>query len=171
MNGLFLSISLTIILLTSTIFSTNYFLINIFNIPSILTSILFISIISFILGYVVSIYSSNKNCNRNNKLYAIKMGLKNILYSLIGYLLVYFVSFIREPFLEIFGDKELGYSIAQSFLVVLNTISSTIINYYSSIQVSCKVPQNVINQNLKKLDTYLNNKTIKKKSKKITIKH
>ena len=99
------------------------------------------------------------------------MGLKNILYSLIGYLLVYFVSFIREPFLEIFGDKELGYSIAQSFLVVLNTISSTIINYYSSIQVSCKVPQNVINQNLKKLDTYLNNKTIKKKSKKITIKH
>ena len=99
------------------------------------------------------------------------MGLRTTLHSIIGYMLVYFVSFIRNPFLEIFGNKELGYSIAQSFLVVLNTISATIINYYSSINISCKVPQNIIDKNLKELDKYLNKKNKNKTKQKKVVKN
>ena len=172
MNDLFYSIVISNILLILTIFSNNYFLINIIKfIPSISISLISISLVSFMLGYIISINSSNKNCKRNNKIYALKMGFKTTLHSIIGYMLVYFVSFIRNPFLEIFGNKELGYSIAQSFLVVLNTISATIINYYSSINISCKVPQNIIDKNLKELDKYLNKKNKNKTKQKKVVKN
>ena len=49
-------------------------------------------------------------------------------------------------------------------------VKSTIINYYTSIEKSCKVPQKTIEQKLKKLDKYLNKKPSKKEKIKIPIK-
>ena len=171
MNGLLISILLTAIMLSGSIFSTNYFLLNMLpNIPGIVIALIALSITSFILGVIISTYASKTNCDKTDKKNAFKMGLKTILHAVIGYILVYFVSFIRNPFLEVFGDQALGYSIAQSFVIVLNTISATIINYYDSIQISCKVPQEVIDKNLKKLDKYLNKKPTKKKVEMITVK-
>ena len=171
MNGLLLSIITTIIILSGSIFSTNFFLLNMLpNIPGIIISLISLSISSFLLGLIVSTYASRKNCGKTNKKNAIKMGFKTVIYSVIGYLLVYFVSFIRNPFLEILGNTALGYSIAQSFVIVLNTISATIINYYTSIKVSCKVSQEVIDKNLKKLDIYLDKKPVSKNVEMITVK-
>ena len=160
MNGLILSIISTVLILTGSIFTMNYYLIDLLSV---------ISIISFLLGLVVSLYSSHINCKKVSKKVAFKMAFKNVLYSLIGFFIVYFVSFIRDPFLEIFGNGKLGFSCGQSFLVSLNTITSTIINYYSSIKTSCKVPQTEIDNNLKSLDKYLNKKPKKKKKTKIEI--
>ena len=111
-----------------------------------------------------------KNCNRVNKKNAFKQGFRHIIYFIVAYLIVFYVSIIRDPFLELFGTGFIGYSIAQSFIVTLNTITATIINYYTSIKVSCKVPQEKIEKELKKLDKFLNKKPTKRKNPKITIK-
>tara|TARA_B100001094_G_C18163586_1_gene790724 strand:+ start:1710 stop:2228 length:519 start_codon:yes stop_codon:yes gene_type:complete len=159
MNGIFLSILLTIIVLISNIFFNNYFLIKyIKNVSGLWISIISLSIISFLLGVIISIYASKKNCRKTNKINAIRMGIKTSIYCIVGYFLVYFVSFIREPFLSIIGNNELGYSVAQSFIIILNSITATIINYYTSIKMSCNVSNKKIEVNLKKLDKYLDEK-------------
>ena len=170
MNGLALSLFLTTINYITAIFITNFFLLKYFpDVPGIIISVIVLIITSFILGIIISSYASKKNCDKINKTHAIKQGIKHILYAVVGYLIVYFIGFIRNPFLEIFGQEALGYSIAQSFIVVLNSYTATIINYYSSIKVSCKVSQEKIDKNLKKLDKYLDKKPVKKKKELIEI--
>ena len=129
-----------------------------------------ISIFSFVTGVLISLYSSNRNCKKTNKTKAVKEGIRHIVYAVIGYMIVYFVAFIREPFLEIFGKTPLGYSMAHSFMISLNTITATIINYYGTIKVSCQVDQEKVEKNLRKLDKYLDKKPVKKKAIKIAIK-
>ena len=170
MNGLVISILLTIIILTSNIFFTNYILLDKFNTSQTLVSIVSISIISFILGIIISVYSSLKKCKKTDKSLSIKMGFKSMIYSIVGYLIVYFVPFVSDPFLSLLGETKIGYSIAQSFVIVLNTITCTIFNYFQSQKISCKISIEKIEKNLKKLDKYLNKKSYKNVSHKIKIK-
>lgn len=169
MNGLVISIILCIIFHTTFIFSINYLLISNIKKNNILIFMLSLSLVSFLFGICVSVYSSNKNCKRVNKWNLLKQGIRHIMYSLLAYFIVFYINIIREPFLDIFGDKTLGYSIAQSFIIVMNSITATIINYYQSIEASCKVSQEQIDKNLKKLDKYLDEKPEKKITKKIQI--
>jgi hypothetical protein len=172
MNGLLVSIVWVIILYTSGIFGTNYFILDLFKSSKyspVLIYCVILSLYTFIIGLLIALYSSKKNCNRVDKLNLIKQGLRHVIFFLGGYMLIYYVSFIREPFLTIFGSDKLGYSIAQSFMIVLNSITATIINYYTSIEKSCKVSQTDIDKNLKKLDNYLDKKPEKKYEKKIEV--
>ena len=161
-------------MLISTIFTTNYIILRnlptSIKIPDIFIYIIILSFISFIIGFTISVYSSKKNCDKMSYLIAIKNAFKHVFYSIFAYFIIYFVSFVRNPFLELFGKNALGYSIAQSFIIILNTTISVIINYYDSMKQSCKVPQSVIDKNLKKLDKYLNKKPNKKQIKTIEIK-
>jgi len=174
MNGLLLSILLNTFISIGSIFLLNYLLLNKIisssNLPDYILAILILSVVHFLVGITISIFSSMKNCNRVNKKNAFKQGFRHIIYFIVAYLIVFYVSIIRDPFLELFGTGFIGYSIAQSFIVTLNTITATIINYYTSIKVSCKVPQEKIEKELKKLDKFLNKKPTKRKNPKITIK-
>jgi len=169
MKGLLVAIVLCIIIYSLFIFSINYLVISNIEKNNILIFTLLLSSISFLFGVIIAIYSSNKNCKRVDKWNLIRQGFRHVFYSLIGYLIVYYIRIIREPFLDIFGDKTLGYSIAQSFIIIMNSITATIINYYQSIEASCKIPQENIDKNLKKLDKYLNEKPKKMQEKKIII--
>ena len=84
--------------------------------------------------------------------------------------MVYFIDFVRSPFLSIFGDKELGYSIAQSFIIVLNIVIAIIINYYSTIKESCKVDPSILEKKLKKLDKFLDEEPVKEEETFIEVK-
>ena len=171
MNTLVLCIIIVILLYIPAIFITNYFILDLF--PSTISPILvycsLLSIFTFIIGSGISIYSSKKNCDRVNALNVIKEGLRHVVYFLIAYALIYYVSVIREPFFTIFGSGKLGYSVVQSFVIVLNSITATIINYFTSIEKSCKLSQPEIDKNLNKLDKYLDTKPVKKNVKKIEI--
>ena len=174
MNGLLVSVIINISVMIAGVFSTNFLILkNVskdFILPPFVIMILVLSIFSFISGILVSFYSSKTNCKTTNKTKAFKEGGRHIIYALIAYLIVYFVSFIREPFLEILGKGPLGYSCAQAFMISLNTTTATIINYYGTIKASCKVPQEKIEHNLRKLDKYLDKKPVKKEKLEITIK-
>lgn len=169
MRGLLVSIMLCIFLFTVFIFTVNYFIISKLKKNEVLIFCLLLSLVSFIFGILIAIYSSKKNCERIDKWNLIRQGLRHIIYSLIGYFLVFYVSIIREPFLNIFGNNTLGYSIAQSFMIVMNSITATIINYYTTIEISCKISQENIDKNLKKLDKFLDTKPKKEKIKEIEI--
>jgi hypothetical protein len=172
MNNLVICIIIVILLYIPAIFITNYFILDLFSSTKISPTLVYcslLSIVTFMIGTGISIYSQKKNCDRINKLASIKEGFRHVIYFLIAYALVYYVSIIREPFLTIFGSGKLGYSVAQSFVIVLNSITATIINYFTSIEKSCKLTQPEIDKNLKKLDKYLDTKPIKKNVKKIEI--
>lgn len=171
--GLFNNVLLSTLIAIFSIFITNFVIINnlpvSFPIPNIFILLIILSLQSFIMGYHISYNTQYKHCGNQSKKYAIKQGLRHLLYTVIGYLVVYFVSFIRNPFLQIFGNGPLGFSLAQSFIISLNIIMATIINYFNSIKTACKVPQKDIEKGLKKLDRYLKKKPKKKKKRLITI--
>jgi hypothetical protein len=171
--GLFKNILLSTSISILSIFFTNFIIVNnlpiTFPIPNIFILLIVISLSSFFTGFYISKSTQYNHCGKKDNKYAIKQGIKHIIYSVIGYLVVYFVSVIRNPFLEIFGKGPLGFSIAQSFIISLNLIMATIINYFNSIKTACKVPQKDIEKNLKKLDKYLKKKTRKKKKRLITV--
>ena len=169
MKGLLISIVSCIIIFISFIFSTNYFIISKIKKNEILIFCSLLSLVSFLYGIVIANYSSNKNCERVDKWNLIKQGFRHVIYSLAAYFIVYYVKIIRDPFLSIFGDNTLGYSMCQSFIIVMNSITATIINYYQSIEASCKVSQDKIDNNLKKLNKYLDEKPVTKEIKKIQI--
>jgi hypothetical protein len=173
--GLTNKILLSTIFSIFSIFFTNFVIINnlpiTFPIPNIFILMIVLSIQSFFIGYYISYNTQYEHCGNQSKKFAMKQGLKHLMYSIIGYLVVYFVSFVRDPFLQIFGKGPLGFSIAQSFIISLNIIMVTIINYFNSIKSACKVPQKDIEKNLKKLDRYLKKKPKKKKKRLITIRN
>ena len=169
MKGLLISIIWTILILMSIIFISNYYIISRLNKHEILIFCTILSFSSFILGILIALYSSKKNCNSVNKKNLFKQGIRHVVYSLLGYFMVYYIRIIREPFFSIFKDKKMSYSIAQSFIIIMNSITATIINYYQSIDSSCKLSQVEIDKNLKKLDKYLNTKEKKHNTKKIEI--
>ena len=137
-------------------------LINKCFIPEVLSIIISLSIFSYISGFIISIYASNTNCKKINKIKAILEGFRNSIYAIIGVLLVYYLKIVREPFLELFSNKLYGKIFAYCFIIILNTTISVIINYYTSIDKSCKIPQKDIEKKLKKLDKYLNKRPSKK---------
>ena len=173
MNELFICILLIILLYPSIIFTTNYFILDYFKkngYNTILVFIIILSIFSFISGFLISLYASLKNCEKVNKTNLFLEGIRHIIYFLIAYFMIYYMSIVRQPFLDIFGNGKLGYSMGQSFIVVLNLITATIINYFKSIEKSCAPTEDQIDINLKKLDKFFNKKETKKIEKKIEIK-
>lgn len=157
---LFFSIVFSIFTIVFNIFFTNYLLLEIFkNYSTTLIALISLFIVSFTIGIIVSIYSSHKNCKRIPRLNTLFMGIQTALYSIFGWLLIYFFTFIKEPFIYLLGETKLGYSVAQSFMVVLNLITAIIINYYSSIKVACKIPVHEIEKNVEILKKKLNKKT------------
>ena len=154
------------------IFICNYFVLGSISLkyPDIAILTLIFSIVSFILGFLISIYSSYTNCKKFKYRKAILESFRHIVYTLMAYYIIYFVKFVREPFIDLFGNDKFGFSIAISFLIVLNSTISVIVNYFSSIKNACKVSNEKLEKNLKKLDKYLNKKPIKKRKKKIKIK-
>lgn len=143
---------------------------NRFNIPEVAAIIIFLGISSYLSALFISIYTSYANCGKINKLKAFIEGLRNSIYTVIAILLVYYLKIVKEPFLELFNNKLYGMIFAYTFIIILNSTISVIINYYTSIDKSCKIPQKEIEHKLKKLDKYLNKKPSKKDKIRIPIK-
>ena len=154
----------TIFVLTGTLFFINYVLIKKYpGYSGVLIAISCLSLSSFLLGNIISLSASMASCGRANKRHALKMGLKTLVYAIIGYILVYYIAFLREPFMSLIPNQQLAYTIGQSFIVTLNTITATIINFYSSVKISCRKTAFEIEKNLRPLDKYLNKKPRPKK--------
>lgn len=165
-------IPITIIVVSIITLLINYILITKLKmkIPILYQYILFSSVLYFIYGYIISIIASKKKCNKINHKISIIHGIKAAVYSILTYILIYFINPFRQPFIELFGDGVKGNSIAEIFYISLNLIISIITNYFESANKSCKMNMDELNTNMQKLDKYLSKKPRKKRVRNIIVK-
>jgi len=172
MSELLLTILSNSVNVTGLIFLMNYTILPKIKVglPDIIIVTIALTLVSILSGFLSNMIIAKRNCNNYNPRNAIKQGFIQALYALIGYYMVYFIGFVREPFLTIFGNGKLGYSIGQSFIIVLNIIIAVIISYFSTIKASCQISNEVLEKKLKKLDKYLDEKPVEKKKSYIEVK-
>ena len=139
-------------------------------IPNLFMFIIYSSIFFVFYGYITSYLSSKNKCNKINKKRSFADGIKSWILVTITYILIYFFSFLREPFNEIIGKGDFSNYIAEVFYISLNLILMTITNSYNSAKITCEMKPDEIKKNLKKLDVYLNKKFKKKRQKRIIVK-
>ena len=136
--------------------------------PELFRFIFFSFALYSIYGYLISIITSTSKCNKRRHLKSIKYGFKLGLYIIITYLIIYFVSSLREPFTTLFNKN--GELISKMFFLgLINLLTSTVIAYDSD-KIICELTPKEIRKNLSELDKFLNKKDRRKKNKKIVIK-
>ena len=171
-NSLFKYIPLTMFYCSIVIAIINFLLLEYIPspIPNLFMFIIYSSIFFIFYGYITSYLSSKNKCNKTNKKRSFADGIKSWILVTITYILIYFFSFLREPFNEIIGKGDFSNYIAEVFYISLNLILMTITNSYNSAKITCEMKPDEIKKNLKKLDVYLNKKFKKKRQKRIIVK-
>ena len=172
MSELFLTIFSNSANVTGLIFLMNYTILPKIKVglPDVIIVTIALTLVSILSGFLTNMIIAKRNCDNYNPRNAIKQGFIQAIYALIGYYMVYFISFVREPFLTIFGNGKLGYSIGQSFMIILNITIAVIIGYFSTIKTSCQISNEVLEKKLRKLDKFLDEKPVQKKKTYIEIK-
>lgn len=132
---------------------------------------LLIAYVAYVLhGYLIAIYASKKQCDKINHLSSFVYGNKAYIYVAITFIVISYFSTFTNPFVELFGNDIKGISIAQIYFLSLSLIISSIITYYDSSKENCRVSMDQIEQNLTKLDKYLNEPYPEDKTPNITVK-
>jgi hypothetical protein len=165
-------IPLTIIIVVVFVLLSNYVLLpNLsFGLPNLFMYMIYGLLVFIPYGYYISTQASSNKCNKTNKSGAIVDGFKAYFYAIGSYLLVYFLTFLKSPFSEIFGNNIKADCIAEIFYISLNLIICVIMISFNSAEKNCKVNIEIIEKNVKKLDVYLNKREKKKKVPTILVK-
>ena len=166
-------IPFTVIYVILIVFFTNYLLLGPLKftekIPDFFFYMIYAAIFYFIYGYSISALASKNQCKKVNRKISSFHGIKTAFISVLTYIIIYFVPFIKAPFNEIIGNNILGNSTAEIFFIALNLILVSIVNFFDSTKRSCSLTQSQLEENMKQLDKYLNKKEKKKKVKKIVV--
>jgi len=174
MRSVFNYIPITIGYVCSIVLLINYILLEkikiLPHVPDFFKYIIYSTIFYFIYGYSVSYSASKDKCGQTNKLRSSYHGLKSVIYVIVTYTALYAFLFLRNPFIQLFGENKRGSSIAEIFYISLNLIISIVTNYFGSIKETCKVTPDKLKDNLKKLDRYLDKKPKKKRQNNIIVK-
>jgi len=165
-------IPITVLVVVIFVLLTNYILLpNLsFGLPNLFMYMIYGLFVFIPYGYYISTEASNSKCNKVNRNMGVLDGIKAYMYAIGSYLLVYFVSFLKSPFSEIFGNNVKGDSIAEIFYISLNLIICVIMLYFRSAEKNCNVDVETIEKNVKKLDIFLDKKPVKKKGPMIQVK-
>lgn len=130
-----------------------------------------IYLITFLVGYIVSISASNQKCDTHKPRVAIGKGNKQALYSLLIYLVVFFIPFLKSPFTDIGGDNLLWNSAGEGFILGMTNIALSISNYFTSQKESCVMTKQQAAKAYAKIEKKLKSRRKKKQPKKVTIVH
>ena len=165
-------IPITVLVVVIFVLLTNYILLpNLsFGLPNLFMYMIYGLFVFIPYGYYISTEASNSKCNKVNRNMGVLDGIKAYMYAIGSYLLVYFVSFLKSPFSEIFGNNVKADSIAEIFYISLNLIICVIMLYFRSAEKNCNVDVETIEKNVKKLDIFLDKKPVKKKVPMIQVK-
>jgi|TARA_B110000046_G_C12886245_1_gene352297 ABC-type arginine/histidine transport system permease subunit len=129
-----------------------------------------IFLISSILSFLISIYSSGKQCGKYRMNVSIKKGLTYGLYTTLIYLTIFFIPFFKKPFIELGQDNLLWNSMGEGFFIGMSSISFTIMNYFSSQVDGCKLSNKEAAIEYTKMEKKLKSRKKKASPSKITIK-
>jgi len=128
-------------------------------------------IYSFIVGTLISFYSSYSNCENTDLKKSLKKGLKVGFLSLLVYIIIIYVPFFKSGFISLYGKNDfLGNSSTEAILLVLSNIAITIDNYFKSIIDSCKLDFDESARAYSRIEKRLNDRKPKEKPEKVEIK-
>ena len=111
-----------------------------------------IFIITFLLGFMMSYNASVRDCNRYKKSVCFKQGFQQAIYSLIIYLIVFFVPFLKSGFTDIGGNNILWNSIGEGFIIGMSNIALSISNYFTSKDKGCELSKEEAEQAYAKME-------------------
>ena len=126
---------------------------------------------TFLVGYLVSISASNQKCDTHKPKVAMSKGNKQALYSVLIYIVVFFIPFLKSPFTDIGGDNLLWNSVGEGFILGMTNIALSISNYFTSQKESCVMDKQEAAKAYSKIEKKLKSRRKKKVPKKISIKH
>ena len=168
------SIPISILLVTAVTFLSNYYILSSKYSDGEPTYYLFFIAIAYIVytlySYGIALLSSKNQCDRVNWTYSILLAHKPILFITIAFVLISYFETVRSPFRELFGKNVKGDTIAQIYFIALILIITTIVVYFDSAKHNCKLSRQEVQQNIKKLDEYLNKPYEEKVTTKVTVK-
>jgi hypothetical protein len=133
--------------------------------------VLGVFIVTYIIGHIVSISASNQKCDKHNTKVASSKGFKQALFSILIYLFVFFVPFLKSPFTDIGGDNLLWNSVGEGFILGMTNIALSIGNYFTSQKESCVMNKQEAAKVYAKIEKKLKSRKKKRKPPQITIKH
>jgi hypothetical protein len=128
-----------------------------------------IFLITFFLGTLISYNSSVTECNRYKLSICIKQGLRQAIYSVIIYLIVFFFPFLKSGFTDIGGNNLLWNSIGEGFILGMSNIAITITNYFSSKNDGCKLSKEEADMVYAKIEKKMQSRKKKDKPKMVKI--
>ena len=171
-NLIVISTIMTIFLIP---FSNNFFILP--NLPKSLpipNILIFCAITLFIvipIAILNSIYASKIKCNKYRFKISFWEAIKVYFWTILGYIGLYFLPFIKNPFLELFGKNALVHSSVEGLFMSLNGFAALIVCFFNSQKKGCELSEQEINKALKKIDKHLNSRGKKTKTRKIKIKN
>ena len=84
------------------------------------------------LGILNSIYASKNKCNKYRFKIAVWEALKFYAWTILGYISLYFLPFIKHPFLELFGKTAIVHSSIEGLFMTLNGFAALIVCFFNS---------------------------------------
>lgn len=128
-----------------------------------------IFLVYFIYAILLSINTSQNKCGKSYKPVYIYEGVKTGLTMSLSYILLIFIPYFKQPFIDIGGDTENISLISEIFYMNFINIIMSIENYYNSQFEGCKLSDNDMMSEIKKIEKKLN-KNKYKRIKKVEIK-
>jgi hypothetical protein len=157
---------LTFLLLSSTLMNSGiqFFINKIFinflfgktRIPIFVVCALILFIIYFLYALLLSVNTSSNKCGKSYRRVYLMEGLKTGLTMSLSYVLLIFVPFLKQPFIDIGGDNETVSIISEIFYMNFINIIMSIENYYNSQFEGCKLSDTDMINEIKKIEKSLN---------------
>ena len=117
-----------------------------------------IFMMTFLLGAGICYNTSANECERYRKMVCFKQGLKQGLYSVLIYFIVFMFPFFKSGFTDIAGDTLLWNSIGEGFILGMCNIAITISNYFVSKIEGCKLSSQEAEAAFEKIESNLNSR-------------
>ena len=131
--------------------------------------VLGIFLVTYLVGYIVSVSASNQMCDKHEPKVASGKGFKQALISTLIYLLVFFIPFLKSPFTDIGGDNLFWNSAGEGFILGMTNIAISISNYFSSQKESCVMDKKEATKAFDKMEKKLKSRKKSKKEEQIKI--
>jgi hypothetical protein len=119
-------------------------------------------------GFIASLYASFSQCAKVNFLFSFLQSLRQAGWSLLVYLIVFMVPYLKSPFIDIGGDNLVWNSIGEGFFLGMTNVALTISTYFQSQIRGCQMSEEDAEKSYDRLHKKLNSKKKAKKVKKIS---
>ena len=119
-------------------------------------------------GFIASMYATFSQCSHVNFLFSLLQGIRQAGWSLLVYIIVFMIPYLKSPFTDIGWDNPLWNSIREGFFLGMTNIALTISTYFQSQIHGCQMSEEDSEKAYNRIVKSYNKKGKQKKVKKIS---